>query len=169
MLLHLGLDSYLEWFPSPTHYIVTNNGGEGNGFYDIPITGNLYLGAGTWNLNDLGKSNLKHLAYHIIWNFYTLANQDDTALLNARRARLRAYVKSAKYQHWDIWWQDNPAGTTVFYYPDYAPTTQATPTGFPNNSSVISKQAGAYDLDELSITNWESFLVTWKAGVDASE
>ena len=167
---HLGLDSYLEWFPSPTHYIVTNNGGEGNGFYDIPITGNLYLGAGTWDLNDLGKSNLKHLAYHIMSNFWHLSNQSEATLTGFRQGRLRSYVKSAKLQSWDIFWNDNDslAWTTVAYFPTYNPPINSIPTGFPSNSLVGYEQTNAYDLGELTAANWVNFLDQWKIDVDAS-
>ena len=164
---HLGLDSYLEWFPSPTHYIVTNNGGEGNGFYDIPITGNLYLGAGTWDLNDLGKSNLKHLAYHIIWNFYTLANQSEATLTGFRQGRLESYAQAVHNHDWG-WVRaetTHQGNATAWYYARYN-SVGSPVTGWPNNNIVAQNQNGAYDLGDLTATNWVDFLDKWKLNID---
>ena len=166
---HLGLDSYLEWFPD-TSYLVTNNGGEGNGFYDVPLTDNAYLGpTDIWELIDLSESNVRHLAYHIMSNFWHLSNQSEATLTGFRQGRLRSYVKSAKLQSWDIFWNDNDslAWTTVAYFPTYN-LINSVPSGFPSNSLVGYEQTNAYDLGELTAANWVNFLDQWKIDVDAS-
>ena len=167
---HQGLDSYLEWFEMSS-YLVTNNGGEGNGFYDIPLTDNAYLAgnAGDWELIDLSESNVRHLAYHIMSNFWHLSNQSEATLTGFRQGRLRSYVKSAKLQSWDIFWNNNDslAWTTVAYFPTYN-LINSVPSGFPSNSLVGYEQTNAYDLGELTAANWVNFLDQWKIDVDAS-
>ena len=164
---HQGLDSYLEWFPD-TDYIVTNNGGEANGFYDIPITDNEYLGPSKlWQLKDLSESNVKHLAYHIMWNFYTLANQSEATLTGFRQGRLESYAQAVHNHDWG-WVRaetTHQGNATAWYYARYN-SVGSPVTGWPNNNIVAQNQNGAYDLGELTATNWVDFLDKWKLNID---
>ena len=159
--IHQGLDSYLEWYPD-TNIIVTNNGGVSNGFYDIPITDLAYLGpTGLWQLNQLSASNVRHLAYHIMWNFWNLANQDAAALSTFR---LQALVVKANSRGWFVREHTTDAG--VHYYEPRAGADVAI-SGF-GTLIVSGFQSNAVTLGDLTAANWETFYNKWVEKIDES-
>ena len=161
--IHQGLDSYLEWYPD-SNIIVTNNGGVSNGFYDVPITDNEYLGAGHWQLNQLSESNVRHIAYHIMWNFWHLANQDAAALSTFR---LQALVAKANSRGWYVVEsiQDNGA----HYYEPRVGALATKITGF--GTLPVNGEFGhstALVLGDLSAANWVRFYDEWVRKIDES-
>ena len=160
---HKGIDSYLEWFPN-TSYLVTNNGGEGNGFYDIPLTDNAYLAgnAGDWEFIDLSESNVRHLAYHIMWNFYTLANQSEATLKGFRLARFDSYVKAARGNDWG-YNESTHSNGSLQYKPTYNSLGELASGADPAITSNF--QTGAVSPGELSASNWADMLAHWKVQV----
>ena len=84
--------SHITWYQD-SNILVTSNVGTGNGFYDIPITDNAYLGPnGLWQLNQLSASNIRHMTYHTMWNIWILSHQSDAVLRTARETWLEAYT-----------------------------------------------------------------------------
>ncbi len=84
--------SHITWYQD-SNILVTSNVGTGNGFYDIPITDNAYLGPnGLWQLNQLSASNIRRMTYHIMWNVWILSHQSDAVLRDAREDWLEAYT-----------------------------------------------------------------------------
>ena len=158
--IHQGLDSYLEWYQD-TNIIVTNNGGVSNGFYDIPITDGAYLGAGNHQLKDLGPSNVRHLAYHIMSNFWHLANQDVSTLSGFR---LQALVVKANSRGWFVREHTTDAG--VHYYEPRAGADVAI-SGF-GTLIVSGFQSNAVTLGDLTPANWETFYNKWVEKIDES-
>ena len=159
--IHQGLDSYLEWYQD-TNIIVTNNGGVSNGFYDIPITDGVYLGAGNHQLKDLGDSNVRHLAYHIMSNFWHLANQDAATLSTFR---LQALVAKANSRGWYV--KESVEDNGAHYYEPRVGAFATQITGF-GTLPVANYQSGALILGDLSITNWNSYYNEWVRKIDES-
>ena len=160
--IHQGLDSYLEWYQD-TNIIVTNNGGVSNGFYDIPITDGLYLGAGNHQLRDLGPSNVRHLAYHIMSNFWHLANQDVSTLSGFR---LQALVAKANSRGWYVIESilDNGAH---YYEPRVGAASLITGFGtLPVNGEF--GHSTALVLGDLSAANWVTYYNEWVRKIDES-
>ena len=159
--IHQGLDSFLEWYPD-SNIIVTNNGGVSNGFYDVPITDNAYLGPDAlWQLINLSESNVRHLTYHIMWNFWNLANQDAAALSTFR---LQALVVKANSRGWFVREHTTDAG--VHYYEPRAGADVAI-SGF-GTLIVSGFQSNAVTLGDLTAANWETFYNKWVEKIDES-
>ena len=160
---HQGLDSYLEWYQD-TNIIVTNNGGVSNGFYDIPITDGLYLGAGNHQLKDLGDSNVRHLAYHIMSNFWHLANQDAATLSTFR---LQALVAKANSRGWYV--VESILDNGAHYYEPRVGVLATFITGF--GTLPVNGEFGhstALVLGDLSAANWVRFYDEWVRKIDES-
>ena len=158
--IHQGLDSYLEWYQD-TNIIVTNNGGVSNGFYDIPITDGVYLGAGNHQLKDLGPSNVRHLAYHIMSNFWHLANQDVSTLSGFR---LQALVAKANSRGWYV--LESILDNGAHYYEPRVGASSLI-TGF-GTLIVSGFQSNALTLGDLTAANWETFYNKWVEKIDES-
>ena len=168
-----GGDSHLEWYPS-SNIIVTNNPGKGNGFYDIPITDNEYLGpTALWQLKDLSASNVRHLAYHIMFNFWHLSKITDEQLIGYRETALTNYANNHPNKgctnncKWQATKETHSSGQDryIAQWKHYVWQTIEGALWF----SVNTYQTGATTINDLTLANWADFYDAWKAHIDTLE